>query len=410
MRRGQLVTAVCNKCWSCRLVRANDHLGRAIAEARSADHIRTVTLTYSDAPQVHTKFNERIPEAQRSKRKSAVSEAFAAASIVKTHWQDYVKALRKDGVKYRVDKLSGETEEIVRWRVRYFAATEFSPRTQRVHFHAILYFYGPECPDFVLDRKIWGGDRYWPHGIVFYRAIKDISLGVKQIYYVAKYQLKSAKVDNKLVRNQNVNAQALQDQQWATRSDQPPLGTLYFQKRADEIAKQGLALRDLIYTFADVPRTRGRRGLQEFRLRFGSAAADAYIRAYLDAWERYFPGVHPAATDLVQRYEDRHAMGSAIRKQQRDERVALPHLQPDGSLRQPGDTLRASFDEKLHTWVGQHDGHRLLWSFDIDGNRGWSAHIVTPTEARRRRALLAAAGDAGAYRAASQTSVRSRRG
>lgn len=403
---GQQRTAVCNRCWSCRLVRANDQLGRSIAEAMvcGPERVRVVCLTYADDPSVTAKFNEAIPEGGRSKRKAVVSESFAAASIVKSHFQDYIKALRKSGIRHKKNKETGEVEEIVRWTVRYTACSEFTPTSGRVHFHALLYFYGPEMPDMPIDKKLWGGDKYWPHGLLYYQ-----SFTVKRAYYICKYQLKSQIVDNKLLKNQRVTPRQYQMQQWTTRSDQPPLGIEWFRRRAAEIAKQALSLRELKYSFPDVPRTKGG-GLQEFRLRFGSATAEAYIQAYLDAWELHHPHVPVPQTELVERYQDRHAMASVILKSGMPERVAEPHMQPDGSLRQPGDPLRASFDEKLHTWVGLVHGHRRLWSFDIDGNRGWSAHIVSPTEARKRRALAAGADDGSAYRAASQpASARAKR-
>lgn len=396
--RGEQRTAVCNRCWSCRLVKANDYLGRALAEARMADHCLCVTLTYSDDPSVTAKFNEASPRPPRRKAsRRIVSEAFAASSVVKRHVQDFIRSLRKQGMKRTKNSETGETEVTYLWRVRYFHASEFGPLNGRVHHHLALFFYGghPEMP---LNKRLWGGDRFWPHGMTYWQEFT-----VKRCYYVCKYQLKPQTVDNKLLRNQRGNPQHYQMQQWATRSDQPPLGIEYFRSRAKQIAKQALPLRDLLYWFPDVPRSRGG-GRQEFRLRFGSASAEAYIRAYLDEWERLFPGQHPPDTDLLHRYWDRHAAASVTRKTGTVGRVAMPHLQPDGSLRQPGDPLRASFDDKLNTWVATYDGHRLLWSFDIDGNRGWSAHIVSPSEARRRRAQVAGAvKPVTGYRAASMS-------
>lgn len=182
--------------------------------------------------------------------------------------QKYVKLLRYHG-----------------YVVRYFLAGEFGGLKGRTHWHLILHFYGAVPPhvereDFiheaikangkpVTDKS--GRTRYfWPHGFSFWKKAHRGS-----VRYAAKYALKD--VDD------------LENQSLLQMTKNPPLGAIYFKEMARAAARQGVALHDASYSFADVRRQDGTRKKYMLRGRTEEIFVQEYIDEYWLVWRKAPP-------------------------------------------------------------------------------------------------------------------------
>lgn len=269
---GEAVEVACKHCWQCRAQRKWDYVGRAIAESETcgAENIRAVTLTYGN-----------------SDRMSDVPDEFRAVSIVKRDVRLWVKRIRKAG-----------------YSVRYMIAAEFGPKKARVHWHALLFFGVPDdpklnrVPPVALDKRHYGGDEFWDHGMTFWQ-----NFHVNSAAYLLKYMLKSAKLENRLVKSETVKQDEAERTGWMTCSKKPPLGAAYFQQRAERYVDAGLAPQDLIYSFPDVKRGDGTP--RKFFLGKQSKTAARFLDHYLQEWSKRYPGRHYPASELVDEHINR---------------------------------------------------------------------------------------------------------
>lgn len=368
-RDGLTVEVCCSKCWACRNNRASDWTGRAIAESESAGAIRAVTLTYGSEDRVGSIPNE-----------------FAATSLVKRDVQLWIRRIRKAG-----------------YSVRYLIAGEYGPVKGRSHWHAILYFKD-QAPDIPLNTRLHGGDEFWKHGITYWT---EFTVGAA--FYTCKYLLKSQTVDNRLLRSEVAHQSDNQRQGWATLSRKPPLGFKYFQQRAEEYVRNGLAPQDLQYSFPEVHTARSggrkytkpgqkeaKKEKQRFYLKRGSASADLFLRHFVEKWRDTY-GTHPPQSEIVEEYLDRTARPAGVEELTlRRMRSRPPFLPIGGSIEEGGSGL--IFVENLNTYASEFwwGGHsiRLFWSFDEDGRPAWCARIRSGVDAAKRRRQVARERDA----------------
>lgn len=142
----------CGQCLGCRLERSRDWAVRCVHEAQLWPSNLFVTLTYSD------------------------SELPAGGSLVKRHFQLFMKRLRK---------------EYPGRRISFFHCGEYGEVSFRPHYHALL--FNVEFPDKVLWKRGAHGDlfvsstlsRLWPHGFSSIGAVTFESAA-----YVARYVMK----------------------------------------------------------------------------------------------------------------------------------------------------------------------------------------------------------------------------
>jgi len=114
----------CRVCWSCKVNRKNDWIGRCIAEQLVSDATFAVTLTHA-GDGVETKILDY------------------------SYVQKMLKRLRKAG-----------------FQVRYLCVGEHGARYGRTHWHIVLFFSG-SAPDVELNKRInWP---FWPHGFCFFQ-------------------------------------------------------------------------------------------------------------------------------------------------------------------------------------------------------------------------------------------------
>jgi hypothetical protein len=244
---GQLVS--CRNCWQCRANRVNDLVGRCIAEQTASAASYAVTLTYAgDGPET--------------------------AMLRYRDVQLMLKQLRWKG-----------------FSVRYIVAGEFGTKKGRAHWHAVLFFscVGPKGPMPIPRRgngpwDIQIGRRFqwkpWPHGLVFFQQPDYGGFA-----YCLKY--------------------ALKDQSGAggaghlAMSKKPPLGDDYFRRLADQHVEQGLAPRDLSYSFSNVfdANKRRRRFLVQGKSR------ENYLNHFIERWELVHRTPHPITEEMTDHWD-----------------------------------------------------------------------------------------------------------
>ena len=149
----------CGGCLGCRMAHAKAWAFRCQLELQRHDTATFTTLTYSD---------ENLPP-----------------TLTKRHLQLYLKRLRKTTAQ----------------PIRFFASGEYGERTQRPHYHAILYGVGPEEPAL---------DRCWGHGHT-----RSLSVTAAAIAYVAGYT--SKKIGYRLNEEERVDPETGEVYTW-----QPP--------------------------------------------------------------------------------------------------------------------------------------------------------------------------------------------
>lgn len=241
----------------------DDFIGRCIAEQLTSRRTLALTLTYAG-----TTVNSVV--------------------LVYRDVQNFLKSLRNHG-----------------YRVRYVCAGEYGALKGRAHWHLILFFSGDKLPQVLIGSRIeWG---HWPHGLVYFQE-PDYG-GFK---YLMKYALKSYHQSS--VRN-------------FTLSKKPPIGSLFFDQLASDIAAQGLALHDARYSFSHVVKRfpDGEYRPREFMLQ--GVVRKQFIERYLEEY-RFLWRKEPAGTDfLYESYFDPIARGQLDGDPERFARelAARPH-------------------------------------------------------------------------------------
>lgn len=153
----------CGQCLGCRLDWAGDWAARCEKEAKLHSHNSFVTLTYDDD-------HQPIGGSSRG-------------TVSKRDFQLFMKRLRKA----RFGNAKGE--------FRYFASGEYGDKTERPHYHALL--FGCDFP----DRELFSGraklyvsaelQRIWGEGFCTVQAVNFATAS-----YVARYVLKKVTVEN----------------------------------------------------------------------------------------------------------------------------------------------------------------------------------------------------------------------
>lgn len=138
----------CKQCIGCRIDRTMDWATRCVHEAQMHQDNIFATFTYDDQ---HCPSN---------------------GGLVKSHFQDFMKRLRKQRAK----------------KIRYYMCGEYGGKTNRPHYHALLF------GEFMEDRQLWKQtssgwlyrseilEKLWGHGAVL---IGDVT--ARSAAYVASY-------------------------------------------------------------------------------------------------------------------------------------------------------------------------------------------------------------------------------
>ena len=112
----------CGKCLNCKKKRRSDWSLRLEHEYLYSDSALFITLTYNDAS---------IPRNR------------GIATLNKKDLQDYIKRLRNSHVAYVSRELGIRKSEVknVSKQIRYYAVGEYGSKTNRPHYHILLFNY-----------------------------------------------------------------------------------------------------------------------------------------------------------------------------------------------------------------------------------------------------------------------------
>nr|QJB21441.1 MAG: replication initiator protein [Microvirus sp.] len=365
----------CRNCWQCRAARIDDWVGRCIAESRTVAGASAITLTYGRDNSLDS---VTYGEAEHER----------AAVLTYSDVQKYFKRLRRKRIREKGKPAYG-------YPCRYFVTGEYGSAKGRAHWHVIVFWLEKVPPHQVGTRFL---EEHWPHGVSFWTAPS-----YEDFRYNCKYILKGMGEAER--------------QGHLSMSKKPLIGADYFRQRAADLAKQGLPLKDLNYTFPEAVRKNGER--VQFRL--SGAAKALYIDAYLQAW-RELNGAKPwPASDVVTEYVDKGAFVPLdrhtlkLRKQERQRRLRAPadgrpdHNFSDEFLKSLGMTdgdieryyrndyhlliakvaadvgrqlteqeyvplwhgKSVKFSDTLNTYVYQLDGRTWMWRLNAQGVPEW---------------------------------------
>lgn len=142
-RDGQRQTVPCGKCGFCLQSKRADWSFRLVQETKVASSAHFLTLTYED---------DKLPFNQSS----------GLPELDKKHYQLFTKRLRKEQSTFSEEK------------IRYYSVGEYGTKTERPHYHSIMFNLSPLLENRLVD--------IWSHGHV---KVGDVTPA--SIHYVTKY-------------------------------------------------------------------------------------------------------------------------------------------------------------------------------------------------------------------------------
>ena len=191
----------CGQCIGCRLERSRQWAVRCVHEAQLHEHNSYITLTYND---------KHLPSGN---------------TLVKKHFQDFMKRLRKG---------NGH-------RIRYFHCGEYGDRSDRPHYHALL--FGHDFSDKVPWKKNDRGEllytsedleEKWGKGFCSIGAVTFDSAA-----YVARYIMKKVTGDGAEEHYEHIcktTGEITQRQpEYVTMSRRPGIAAEWFEAFADDV-------------------------------------------------------------------------------------------------------------------------------------------------------------------------------
>ncbi|AXL15549.1 replication initiator protein [Microviridae sp.] len=197
----------CGRCIGCRLRYSQSWAVRLLHEQSLHKYSWFLTLTYSD---------ENLPPHN---------------SLRKKDFQDFLKRFRK-----RINAKSGD--------LRYFHCGEYGDKTNRPHYHAII--FGPPLNDLKLIKNHKGNNLYkskflddvWGFGHVFVGSVTSESCA-----YVARYIMKKQtgkdwqKSYVKTLYNESDNSisQVLRSREYSTMSRRPGIAKDFYDKYKSQL-------------------------------------------------------------------------------------------------------------------------------------------------------------------------------
>ena len=330
----------CRKCRLCRDNAVNDWVGRCIAESKTATVSYCFSLTYGrDADEASPFFG---------------SEDHPRAKVLTySDVQKLIKLLRRHGYDFR-----------------YFVVGEYGSEKGRAHWHVVFFFYGraPALAGFNsfgtwsdrhLSRGFDAKDKirfmwqrldddgkpvmvkgkpayWWPHGWV---EVSEASHG--GIRYNTKYIQKDI---GKAERQGHLMM-----------SKKPPLGTAYFQQQAEQMVAQGVALRNLEYTFDEARTKKG----ELVRFWLAGKTATEFILHYIETWwQKRAKGADSA---FQREYPLRWLPTSPFLEEWLDRRAAADMLDELGTpeQREKFPTVPKPRVQELRVWMGTR---QVVWN------------------------------------------------
>jgi hypothetical protein len=191
----------CGKCYQCKAQRKQQWQFRLNIEQKHALSSTFLTLTYSDG---------HIPTTNNVQH------------LHKKDLQNFIKTIRNDHLRQYKEEHKLKTikhAQLLAPQIRYFAAGEYGEKTNRPHYHVILFNYPRKSYDTLSE--LWGKGQVH---------IGDVNQHT--IAYTAKYIMKSADTVQK------------ENPMFNTMSRRPAIGHQYLQHKKWHIQNQTLLCKD----------------------------------------------------------------------------------------------------------------------------------------------------------------------
>ena len=195
----------CGKCIGCRVDQSREWANRMMLELKYHDCACFITLTYDDD---NLPMNQYVDEN---------GEVQLKATLRKTDFQEFMKRLRW---------------HIAPKRIRFFSAGEYGGKTERPHYHAIIFGY--DFPDKREWMRTKDGyiqyrsellEKIWPFG---FSMICEVNWNT--CAYVSRYCTK------KIGAGRNIYYQTFNiEPEFNTMSRRPGLGRKYYDEHKDEV-------------------------------------------------------------------------------------------------------------------------------------------------------------------------------
>lgn len=192
----------CGQCLECRLEYSRQWANRCVLEASEHDKNCFITLTYDD---LHIPINNSV--------NSITGEITKVKTLVKRDLQLFMKRLRKELDCYGI-------------KIRYFACGEYGSKTQRPHYHIIIFGWKPNENDLHFLKQSPLGDNYfysdmleklWPYGN---NLVAECTW--ETCAYVARYVTKKVNIDNSFYKDNNI------EKEFITMSRRPGIGLNWY--------------------------------------------------------------------------------------------------------------------------------------------------------------------------------------
>lgn len=179
----------CGQCKPCRIVRKTEWLTKLYLEFKHTKKAVFVTLTYDDA---------NLPHA----------DEYIGGTLVKKDLQDFIKRYRRN-YQYHY----GERE------IRYFAVGEYGDKSDRAHYHLIIYNVDPLASQKIVDSS-------WSKGI---NHCADVN--VARLKYTVGYTLKKMTGEHQFPDGRQP--------EFSLKSIKPSLGSYSLDAFAKKLIKRG---------------------------------------------------------------------------------------------------------------------------------------------------------------------------
>lgn len=180
----------CGKCLQCRRKRKSDWSLRLEHEYLHSDSAFFITLTYGEwaVPYAYRKSYQVEQGDKKVQRFKYVKTN--KPTLNKKHLQDYIKQLRNSHVSYVSKQLNISKKEVknVSRPIRYYAVGEYGSKTDRPHYHLLLFNYDIANLAPITDQ--WKNTKTgFKHGFVQVGTLGG-DYGTKSLNYVTKYMFK----------------------------------------------------------------------------------------------------------------------------------------------------------------------------------------------------------------------------
>ncbi len=187
----------CGQCAPCKVNRQRKWLCRLLLEAKHHEHTTLFTT--------HTYRPEEVPICEDPETGEELQ------TLKKQHVQEWLKRLR------RMLRTTPWSTSSTPPQVRYYVSGEYGTKTERPHYHAILFGLDSRYEEMIK--------KSWTAGFSCVRPAERINIG-----YTLKYTLKGlSQEDDPQLRGRQP--------QFALMSKRPPLGTSFLPKVAESVKR-----------------------------------------------------------------------------------------------------------------------------------------------------------------------------